>query len=205
MAAAAVQQQGGLAGRDHRRAKIDALHRAADPPNSPSRPMMKASYRSSTSLPPRCRSRRHASLALDHQRRGQALAVGSVEVLRRGRSPGRAPRVRQRGAGVELVETQGERAHFVRIVARQQPRAEIGLAHRPPALTRSQQKPGDGAGRLFSRATSAKAASPAAPLRHHQQAPDQRAIDAGQPRHRTPCPAPRGRATAQVGSGRDVP
>ncbi len=38
--------------------------------------------------------------------------------------------------GVELVEPQRQRLHLVRIIARQQARAEIGLATRPPALTR---------------------------------------------------------------------
>ena len=52
--------------------------------------------------------------------------------------------------GVELVEPQRQRADLVRIVARQQPRAEIGLPHPAAGIDARSQQEAEmiGAGRL---------------------------------------------------------
>ena len=66
------------------------------------------------------------------ERGRQALAVGPVQSLDAGDRLVEHLALDGAALGVELVEAQRQRADLVRIVARQQARAEIGLAD-PPA------------------------------------------------------------------------
>src|SRR5580704_19059704 len=130
--AAAVHQQAGLAGCDHRRAEIDAAYGAA---RALAEIAIHADHEGRPAVAfdqPARHDADHADMpafALDHQRRGQALAVRSVEAL------DAADRLVQNLAldgaalGVELVEAHRQRAYLVRIVARQQTRTEIGLPY----------------------------------------------------------------------------
>ena len=136
---AAIHQQARLPRRDHRRAEIDALHRAA---RALAQLAIHADHESRPAVAFDESARDDAdhadmpALALHQQRRGQALAVGAVEPLDAGDRLVEHLALDGAALGVELVEPERQRAHFLRIVARQQPRAEIGLPTRPPALTR---------------------------------------------------------------------
>ncbi len=124
------------------------------------------------------------ALALDDQRRRQALAVGPVEALDAGDRLLEHLALDGAALGVELVEPDGERAHLVRIVARQQARAEIGLADAAAGIDPRAQHEAQmiGARRLAQARDigERREAGIAALLHHRQPLPHQRAVDAGQ-------------------------
>ena len=129
------------------------------------------------------------ALALDQQHRREALAVGAVQALdSRDRL---IEHVALDGAplGVEFVEPDRERTDLVRIVARQQTRAKIGLADAAAGIDPRAQQESEMIGfRRFlqARDVGERRQPGIAALRHDLKAgADQRAVDAEQRDHVT--------------------
>ena len=128
---AAVHQQARLPRRDHRRAEIDALDRAA---RSLAQLAVHADDEGRPAVAfdqPARDDADHADMpafALDHERRRQSLAVGAVEALDARDRLVQHLALDGAALGVELVQPERQRADLLRIVAGQQPRAEIGLS-----------------------------------------------------------------------------
>ena len=184
---AAVHQQARLPRRDHRRAEIDALDRAA---RSLAQPAIHADDEGRPAVAFDEAARDDAdhpdmpTFALDHERRRQSLAVGTVEALDARDRLVQHLALDGAALGIELVQPQRQRADLFRIVAGQQPCAEIGLSDAASGIDARAQHEAKmiGARRLAqARHVGQRGQADVASVGHHPQAlAHQRPVDAGQ-------------------------